>query len=267
MRRDFLTRIGCLSAEVTGKGHPLLLLHANPGDSHDYEAVVPALAKEFQVHALDWPGYGLSLASQPDNLSAMAFADLLEDVVGSLGSEPVGIIGNSVGGFAAARFAMRYPEKVAALVLVNSSGFTRHTLISRLFCRIMGLPWFNTLVDPWLAEYYLRVRTPAVKAMLNRAVARKLDTHFGRISSAVWRSFLSTEHDLRGIASGIVTPTMLAWGRHDFLLPLVTDGRTAESCIPQSELIVFDTGHAPFAEAPESFLAVAMPFLRMHIGA
>ena len=75
MRTTFETRVGHLSCEVTGRGRPLLLLHANPGDSRDYEAVVPALSGMFRVHALDWPGYGLSAANCPDDLSASAYAD------------------------------------------------------------------------------------------------------------------------------------------------------------------------------------------------
>jgi pimeloyl-ACP methyl ester carboxylesterase len=43
-----------------GTGTPLLLLHANPGDSQDYAAVIPTLAKQYRVIALDWLGYGLS---------------------------------------------------------------------------------------------------------------------------------------------------------------------------------------------------------------
>ena len=43
-----------------GEGAPLVLLHANPGDSRDFEAVIPALACTHRVLALDWPGYGAS---------------------------------------------------------------------------------------------------------------------------------------------------------------------------------------------------------------
>lgn len=48
-----------------GEGPPLLLLHANPGDHRDYDAVIPALAARFRVIALDWPGYGASMPPSP----------------------------------------------------------------------------------------------------------------------------------------------------------------------------------------------------------
>jgi hypothetical protein len=63
---------------------PLLLLHANPGDSRDYDAVAPALSQNFRTIAVDWPGYGSSPSSHPEQLTAMAFADCLEDLISAL---------------------------------------------------------------------------------------------------------------------------------------------------------------------------------------
>jgi len=44
----------------SGRGVPLILLHANPGDSRDFDAILPRLAKDYRVLAPDWPGYGES---------------------------------------------------------------------------------------------------------------------------------------------------------------------------------------------------------------
>ena len=123
MRTWIPTRFGRISAELTGNGPTLFLLHANPGDSLDYEAVVPALANHFLVVAVDWPGYGQSVAECPEKMSAMAFADALEDITGEFGTQPAWIIGNSVGGYAACRLAIRRPERVGGLVLVNTGIF------------------------------------------------------------------------------------------------------------------------------------------------
>jgi pimeloyl-ACP methyl ester carboxylesterase len=44
---------GAVHYSEHGQGAPLILLHANPGDSQDFEAVIPALAKQYRVLALD----------------------------------------------------------------------------------------------------------------------------------------------------------------------------------------------------------------------
>ena len=55
----------------SGAGTPLLLLHANPGDSRDFDPVIPALAQRHRVLALDWPGYGRSqMPAAPQTPSA-----------------------------------------------------------------------------------------------------------------------------------------------------------------------------------------------------
>ena len=60
---------GTAHYDESGQGVPLILLHANPGDSLDFEAVIPTLAQHYRVLAIDWPGYGRSAA--PDPLEAV----------------------------------------------------------------------------------------------------------------------------------------------------------------------------------------------------
>ena len=53
----------------------------------------------------------------------MRFADVAEELVERLAPEGAVVVGNSVGGFAAGRLAIRRPELVRGLVLVDSGGF------------------------------------------------------------------------------------------------------------------------------------------------
>jgi pimeloyl-ACP methyl ester carboxylesterase len=57
-----------------GQGLPLVLLHANPGDYQDFEAIIPALAQNYRVLAIDWPGYGLSTI--PPHLKQQMYASM-----------------------------------------------------------------------------------------------------------------------------------------------------------------------------------------------
>src|ERR1051326_3735540 len=127
-RRNFMhtikTRTGLVAYEDQGAGTPVVLLHANPGDHNHFDAIVPTLACSYRTIALDWPGYGDSMPPHPpQSATAMLMADVLEDVVDGLALEPAIFIGNSLGGNAAVRFAIRHPERVRALILVDSGGF------------------------------------------------------------------------------------------------------------------------------------------------
>src|ERR1700722_8094834 len=126
------TRAGRVAYRESGSGSTLLLLHATLHDRHDFDPIVETLAKRYRTIAVDWPGHGesdpIDASIEP---SAPLFADVLEDVADGLGLSRAVLIGNSVGGFAAARLAINRPESVAGLVLVNAGGFVPWNPLAR----------------------------------------------------------------------------------------------------------------------------------------
>ncbi|MFZ5723079.1 MAG: alpha/beta fold hydrolase [Pseudomonadota bacterium] len=251
---------GTLHFRRAGAGSPLLLLHANPGDSRDYEAVFTALAAHFDVIAPDWPGYGASAPLAGEAASAMALHRTLTGFLDALGLERVALIGNSVGGYAAARLAIEQPQRVSKLVLVSPGGFTPHNTLTRLFCRWQGSP--AGLPPALMARLYLHRHTPVADAMRARATAEQSAPAARQLNRAIWRSFMAGEHDLRAAARTIRCPTLLVFGSFDPLIPFWRDGRAARRALPHAHYLRFATGHAPFAEAPDEFLAGVLPFLR-----
>jgi len=248
-----------------GRGVPLVLLHANPGDSRDFEAIMSALAQHYRVLALDWPGYGAS-ATPPAGtvLNARFFYDAFCEFLAALALPPALIIGNSLGGNVAARLAIESPAKVRGLVLVSPGGFTPHNLITRAFCRLQGSRF--ALSPRAFAGWYLKHRTPTVRAMLERAATSQATTPSLAVNRSVWRGFIEPEHDLRSWAGLIAAPTLLVFGARDPVISARKDGRLAASLIPGATLVVLPAGHAPFAEVPDRFLAEVLPFLERCAG-
>jgi pimeloyl-ACP methyl ester carboxylesterase len=248
-----------------GRGVPLVLLHANPGDSRDFDAVVPVLSQHHRVLALDWPGYGAS-APPPAGavLNARFFYDVFCGFLAALDLPPVLVIGNSLGGNVAARLAIESPARVRGLVLVSPGGFTPHNLLTRAFCRLQGSRY--ALSPRAFAGWYLRHRTPTVQAMLERAATAQATAASLAVNRGVWRGFIEPGHDLRPRAASIEAPTLLLFGAHDPVISARTDGRLAASLIPGAKLVVLPAGHAPFAEAPGEFLAEVRPFLERCAG-
>lgn len=258
---ELQTYRGTVHYDEQGKGEPLLLLHANPGDPRDFDAIVPTLAGRYRVIRLAWPGYGESPAPLPPSAaSAMQYAELVEQFVLKLDLKGLRIIGNSLGAYAAACLALRRPERVTALVLVAPAGFTVHTYWTRLFCRLKGHEGITRWCNGLLAWLYLRVRTVFTLAMRERARTVQVRPEAVAVNAALWRSFLLPEYDLREAAKFIEARTLVIGGRRDPLIP-VADAVRAAALIPASNLIVLPSGHAPFAEVPDLFLAVTEPFL------
>jgi pimeloyl-ACP methyl ester carboxylesterase len=243
-----------------GVGPPVVLLHANPGDSRDFSAVIPTLAKSYRVVCLDWPGYGSSaVPERPDAIDVLYFYRLLLEFIAKLALPPAVFIGNSLGGNAAARLAVEHPKLVRGLILVSPGGFTSPSLVTRSFCKLQGSAL--SLPPGWFAALYLKRSTPAVKSMLLRARTEQSSPPRVAISRALWRSFGQGENDLRDLSRAISVSTLLVFGKRDPVISARRDGENAARAIAGSRLITLDCGHAPFAEDPAGFLSEVLPFI------
>lgn len=244
------TRAGLVHVVERGAGPPVVLLHATLHDHHDFDPIAGRLAAHFRVVAIDWPGHGLSDRARP---SVTLLADVLEDVVDSLGLSRAAYIGNSVGGFAAGRLAVRRPEAVTHLILVNPGGFVTVPWFVRVVSRVIGRPAVARLVMPRMVPAYMRSRTDSDRKIETCAVARAKTREGAQVVANIWRGFATADYDLSG--NEITAPTLVVWGRRD---PIVRQEFLPEALGPIVEL---DTGHVAFSSDPDGFLAAALPFL------
>ncbi|MDH6243258.1 alpha/beta hydrolase [Mycobacterium sp. OTB74] len=253
------TAAGMVAYQETGDGPPIVLLHATLHDHHDFDAIAGPLAANYRVIAVDWPGHG---ESDPNpTITAPALADVLAEIVETLHLGPAVFIGNSIGGFAAARLALDHPDRVAGLILVQSGGFVRRSIISRVYCRAFGSSLVARRLLPHIVPYYMKPMTANDDAVVTQAV-RAAKTPTGRaMYSSLWHSFTEPAFDLTGSAAAITAPTQIVWGKRDPIIPL-RFGNVAHRLIPGSQLEVFNTGHAPFSSQPDEFLQFVEPFVR-----
>ena len=254
------TRAGTLVYDELGEGPPLVLLASAAHDRHDWDGIRPALAEKHRTIAFDWPGHGDSPIADGIEASAPLFAALLEDVLDELDLGPVVLMGNSIGGFAAARLAIECPAAVRALVLVDAGGFAGRSVAVRWFCWFMGHPAVIRRIYPSFAHRYMRARTDEDRRIEASATAIATSEIGSRVTAGVWRSFSSAAHDLRRRGRAIVAPTLVVWGRRDPVIPLRV-GRRIAATIPDAEMVELEAGHVPYATDPAGFLAAVEPFL------
>ena len=99
---------------------PALLLHSQAAHSHWWDWTAPLLAEQFHVMALDLRGHGGSAWAEPP---AYAFTDYVSDAIAildALGWRSPLIIGHSMGGYVGALLASLHPQRVGALVIVDT---------------------------------------------------------------------------------------------------------------------------------------------------
>ncbi len=101
---------------------PVILLHGSCSNSAFWFPEIMALSNNYRVYAVDIIGEaGNSEEYRPD-LNSDAFAIWMKDVLDALGLKKTVIIGNSLGGWMALKFATAYPERVSKLILIASAG-------------------------------------------------------------------------------------------------------------------------------------------------
>jgi pimeloyl-ACP methyl ester carboxylesterase len=246
----------------SGQGTAFLLLHASPGDSRDFDAVEPALARSVRVLRLDWPGFGLSPAPSEQALQDCDFhTRVVREFLNHLGIDQAVLIGNSIGGNVAVRFAVASPERVKALVLVSPGGFTHHNVLTRAFCALQAS---RLSIPPvrW-AGRYLRLKTEWTRAMVDRARGEQSGSATIAVARAVWKLFSRPEFDLREQVAHLHLPVLLMFGEMDPVIPAHKDGLVARKLLPHAQFRTLPCGHASFAELPDQFLRELSNFIAL----
>jgi pimeloyl-ACP methyl ester carboxylesterase len=133
-RRMLGTRLGGTFAVVSGPvdAPPVVALQGSGGTAAHWLPDIATLAGRLRVYAVDAPGEpGRTVAARPP-LGSPAYAEWLDDVLDELELPRAAFLGTSLGGWWALDYALRRPERVGALALVNPSGIGRRRTASLL---------------------------------------------------------------------------------------------------------------------------------------
>jgi pimeloyl-ACP methyl ester carboxylesterase len=104
-------------------GPPLILLHGFGSSLHTWEPWARALSSEYRVILFDMPGTGLSDPDPNGDYSDARSIQVLTALMDHLGTAKAALIGNSMGGKIAWKFAATFPDRINKLVLVSPDGF------------------------------------------------------------------------------------------------------------------------------------------------
>jgi pimeloyl-ACP methyl ester carboxylesterase len=208
------TSAGSVAYDSRASGDPIVLLPSGGHDHHDYDEIRELLPGRFRSIGVDWPGHGRSPAGTAP-VTEPRLAQIVEELLDSLTPGGAVLVGNSVGGNVAARLAIRRPELVKGLVIIDGGGFEGSSLSGRVFCALMSRPGFARRIYPLFSRAYTRPRTAADRRARASAIATTRTTPGLTAVTEIWRSFRFPEHDLRAQAGRITAPAVLVWGRHD----------------------------------------------------
>jgi 3-oxoadipate enol-lactonase len=229
-----------------GQGSPLVFLHGYPDNLQIWSGLVSHLAHEYQTIAFDWPGMGYS-GRWSGGASPLDMADRLAALLRYWGIERAILVSADMGGQAALACAIRYPDMVQQLVVMNCLAFPDEETSWEI--RVLRRPTLN-----WVA---LRM-FPAL--VFDRVEKSSLPRHLrlpADVRDDLWTAFRSSEvrdfiiqmcvgyeqalPTLAGLYGRIVCPTLILWGERDEHFGL-GQARRLRTSIPEAELDIVPEG-------------------------
>ncbi len=237
---------------------PLLFLHGVGGGHHAWEHQIPYFGGlGYPSHAWDQPGYGHSPIVEPYDLEHVCASLAL--LIESLGSEPVALIGHSMGGLIAQETYARYPQLIKALALCftspafagGGSEFTKKFITARIDPLDQG----KTMAE--IAAKLIPTMGSNSKLAEQIMAGVPPDTYRKAVQ-------LLTTFDRRKELANIKVPTLLIAGSEDKTAPPSVMEKMA-SKIPGSEYVLLqDCGHLGPMDQPDAFNDALLFFLKNH---
>ena len=257
-----------------GDGPAVVMLHGGgPGASgwSNFGRNLPVFAAEFRTLLVDQPGFGESDKPEITKQFFTFSADALLGLLDKLGIERAHLVGNSLGGGTAVRFALRHPDRAGRLVLMAPGGLSLNVFSPDPTEGIKRLTAFGAPPGPTkekLAEF-LKTLVYDQKLITDELVEDRFQHASSpeslRAMASMGASFTRPETFEEGMlwreAYRLRQRVLLIWGREDRVNPL--DGALAAlKLIPRAQLHVFGRcGHWAQLERFAEFNRLAMDFL------
>ena len=244
----------------SGQGDPLIILHGLFGSSDNWYTLAKVFAERFQVFLVDQRNHGQSPKSEEFDYKLLT-EDLHEFIQDHAIRKPV-IIGHSMGGKAAMNFAVKYPEQLSHLIVVDivPKPYPVHHDAILEGLKSIPLSSLNSRndADKMLSNY---VPEPDVRQFLLKNLSRKATGGFE------WKINLEAiDRNIEAMGAGMIYsgkydgPSLFIKGKKS---KYYTEGDEdlIKSIFPNAEFATLDTGHWVQAEKPEEFASLVLNYL------
>jgi pimeloyl-ACP methyl ester carboxylesterase len=264
---------GVVHVIETGKKHKktIILVHGlGYNGLRDWLDVIPQLESDYNIIALDLPGFG---ESDPTSLqlAPQRYAQLLKWLIPQFSQQKVTVIGHSMGGAISLRFASEFPDMVERLIMVDTAGVLHRSVFVRHMTQMPDR-------YEWLAKYQQRFHfIDSAVGRFNRFINKvsgsvlsqldKLpDPTLVLIQNPFAQKYVYKDRPTLNAAIGLINedfsqaidelsvPTHIIWGENDQVAPLRT-GELLQFHIDNAELnVIQNAGHVPMKDKTTEFM-------------
>ncbi len=255
----------------------IVLVHGSNASLQTFEPLIKVLGDRYRLISYDQPGHGLTGPHPNDDYSAKGMFEAIDAVISATGVEQFALAGNSMGGWLAWRFTLAQPEKVSALILMNSSGAPPRpgAEAPRLY---LGARIMQYSAGRFLARH-ITPRSVVEQSVFDNFVDKSkvsdvmVDRYWellrfpGNRRAAGLRATADRETQFAQRLHEIAAPTLILWGAEDTVTPAY-NANTFQEMIADSKLQIFpNVGHLTMEEVPEKTAAAMNLFLESSLSA
>lgn len=263
------TRIHYLSRPPSSSVHrppsSVILIHGLMDSAEQWRANLDALAQAHHVWAIDLIGFGFSSRVTTPTYSLAMFARSIREFMDAQGTARASLVGHSLGGAIALRFAYDYPDRIEKLVLIAPATFLLP--LRPEFKIAKHLPFIPRALIGWVM-LNRRARERALREALGDPtqydtieIARRIRPLHVRGTADALVAMLASPRDNHAPLEHIAAPTLIVWGTRDRAVPRHHIERHARTLPNAKTVIIENAGHLPHYEYPAQVNRLLLDFL------
>jgi pimeloyl-ACP methyl ester carboxylesterase len=249
-----------------GAGTPVILVHGFPLDHSMWTAQIDDLSRQARVIAPDLRGFGQSPLGNADPIHGISMEQFAADVAALLDAikitDPVVLVGLSMGGYVAWQFARKYPQRLRALAQLDTRAVadTEEARAARLKMADNVAEWGSGRVAEMMGPKLLAPKwfesrpdiVAAVRAMVERTPPAAI---------AAAQRGMAARPDMTCFLPQIRVPTLVLVGDADVISP-PREMQAIAAAIPGAQFVVIpDSGHMTTMEQPEKVIEALRGFI------
>lgn len=257
-----------VSAGPGDASEAVVFVHGNPGSADDWQQLVEAGGELMRTVAFDLPDFGDTDASPGFGHTVEEYATFLDGLLRTLGIERVHLVLHDFGGPIGLAWMATHLERVASITLIDIGllpGYSWHRLariwrrpvVGELFMAVgtrSGFRWALSRAEP--------------KGLPREFIDRMYDQYDKRTRRAVLELYRSVDDpgagasELAALLAPRDLPALVIWGEGDSYLPSTYAARQRDAFPSADVHVLADSGHWPFADAPQTVEKLLVDFLR-----
>jgi len=239
---------------------PIILIHGlGQLGMKDWFNIIPTLEKNYHVIALDLPGFGLSGGAK-GRFRPTNYAHVIAAVSRNYTTQKPIVMGHSMGGAVALRYAEQYPQRVKQLILVDAAGL----LEKSAFIKHIAAFEFGSQL-PKVVQQQIEKVNEFSASVVESTTQSNFISHFLQNNDYAWNWLVSdssnmnaalslVEEDFSQAVEKIRIPVDIIWGEKDTVAPLRT-GKVLNKQMKDARLqIIPDAGHVPMKSHSSQFI-------------